>query len=121
MSPWLPYLLSQPVKSRYRRGGVRVEVRQHISSKRLLEQQRRQHVGQAIPSPVIRVSRALEAEKNAARASHDYRSRNCFKAVSIIPQFFSECSRACSVGLLSWDKVTRVRSPSGDNSKVTIW
>jgi hypothetical protein len=81
-----------------------------------------QHPGPLEPNQTNRERRERNHWSKAPwMGRHGYRSRNCFKAASIIPQFFSECSRACSVGLLSWDKVTRVRSPSGDNSTVTIW
>jgi hypothetical protein len=49
-----------------------------------------------------------------------YFSRSFFKLASIIPQFFSACSRDCSVGLLSWLSETRVRGGSCDSVIVTV-
>ena len=40
---------------------------------------------------------------------------------SIVPQFFSEWTRASSLVLWSWVSVTSVPSPLSASSMVTVW
>ena len=53
------------------------------------------------------------------------RQRRCsttfFNPASAMFQFFSECSRVCSVALLSCDNEIRVPPACSDSSTVTMW